>query len=310
MINWFPTGRLTTNCVPNLRLFPFDTQTCDIDLECWTYFASLIQIVPDKAGIAFRQINSHWTENSQWQIIGNATVSGNRKSFGGNGCYSFITYQLTMKRKPLFEIINVVLPSMIIGASETVVFYLPCDDPTRVQISVTCLLAYTVFQSMIMKSIPKSIGSVPLLSLFIDLQMAYIGLIAIIGDAVIFSIVNSDFHHQAPSPALIKIASIVGKRLGLKSRKMSRNVVADMVDQILDMSLDDDTKRMKEIIEQWRRFTAKKLLDKQWLFIGQVLQRIILLVYTALFLITPLAIIAASYLITIEPMSGNRNVDC
>ena len=309
-ITWFPTGRLTTVCKIYLRLFPFDTQICDLHIESWTYQTHQMELIPPKHP-AFLRLRRGFIENSIWTIVSNDTIHG-RKKWSDDFCFTFVVFRLVLKRKPLYQIIYIVLPSMIIGASETVVFYLPYDDTTRVEISVTCLLAYVVFQSMIIQSIPKSIGSIPLLSLFIDLQMAYIGLIAIIGDAIVFSIINCDFHSGPPSPKLMEIVVSVGRRLGFKSNFIQRKLVIDVIEDTFEVQSveDSDFISMKKIIDHWRRFTAKKLLKKQWQFIGQVLQRIILIIYSTLVISTPIAMLVASYVLTEEYELRNHESDC
>ena len=310
LVSWFPTGRLTTQCDLNLRFFPFDTQICDLHLESWTYPVEELEIIPADNETAFWPVKKGWVENSVWMIAGNATITG-RQKWPDGWCYPFIIYRLILKRKPLYEIIYIILPSLIIGAAETVVFFLPCDDPTRVQISVTCLLAYTFFQSIIIKSIPKSIDSVPLLSLFIDLQMVYISLIAIIGDAIVFSITNSNFHPEAPSRKLIKIALSLGRSLGIKKKHISRNLTLDVFGQdFKNMSLDSDTKLIKETLEHWRCYTSKKMIKKEWLFIGQVVQRLLFIIYSILYISTPMILLITSYVLDEDHHLKNYDTDC
>ena len=307
LISWFPTGHLTTQCELNLRLFPFDTQICDLRLETWMYTVKEMKIISSSQS-AFSQVETDWFENSVWTIVGNSTITGRQKWSDGL-CYSFIIYRMVLKRKPLYDIIYIILPSMLIGAAEIIVFFLPCNDTTRVEISVTCLLAYAIFQSMIIKSIPKAIDSVPLLSLFIDLQMAYIGLIAIIGDAFVFSIINSHFHSSPPSPKLMGIAISIGGRLGLRSKFLSKKVINVSIDHS-EMVLDEDLIVMKQVFDQWRRFLAKKLLDKQWLFIGQVVQRLLFIIYSILYISTPVILIITSYALDDEQHLRNYDSDC
>ena len=287
--------------------FQFDTQICDLHLESWKYSTKFLELLSTETS-AFLKVENGWVENPVWTIVGNKTISGRHKIQSGT-CFSFIVYRMILKRKPLYEIIHIILPSTIIGIAETVVFFLPCDDTTRVEISVTCLLAYAVFQSMIMDRIPKAIDSVPLLSLFIDLQMAYIGLVAIIGDAIVFSIINYDFHSGPPSPKLLQISSNIGKVIGLKA---NFSVTTETTVNVMPVVLanDSDLSLLKSIFNHWQLFTAKKLCRKQWLFIGQVLQRIILIIYVTLNICTPIALILEAY--RIEDMSNLKTyeTDC
>ena len=301
-INWYPIGQLKTKCTPKLRLFPFDSQGCDLHFESWNYpdFEMNLFLVDENRQIpAFIISEGLWMENAHWEIIDNSTLFAMQRDVADGYCYSLIVYRLVMKRRPMFHVINMIVPSIIISGAEIAVFLLPCNDPTRVQISVTCLLAYTVFQSMIMQMVPQAIDSVPLMSLFIDLQMFYIGFIAVIGDAICFAISNSDFYRSPPSAKLLNTASRIGHFLGLTNHYITDKKLT-VFTNIKDVTLksfesEDDISILIEVVEKWRRFTMKKMLDKQWLFIAQVLQRINLLFYAFLFVFTPIIVIGTAY---------------
>ena len=79
---------------------------------------------------------------------------------------------------------NVIIPSMLITFAHLATFTLPLGEIEKVNISFTCLLAYSVFQLMVVGDMPRSSDHIPLLSIYIDLQMAYIAL----------SLVNNTFH--------------------------------------------------------------------------------------------------------------------
>ena len=317
-ISWYPTGRLQTKCLPNLRLFPFDTQVCNLRFESWGVPSSQINLIPAKerkGGVyAVTKIDSHWIENSQWTIVGNSTIAGRQSgSKTGRVCFSFVIYRIEIRRKPLYQMVNIILPSMIISAAETVALYLPCNDPTRAQISVTCLLAYTVFQSMIMQMVPKAIDSIPLMSLFINLQMFYICFIAILGDAIVYAICGSEFFSEPPSNRLLALAEKVGRSLHLKNRSLvgkrltSLNFVKD---KNPDIVLDPQILKMQETFDKWQKFTVKKLLDKQWLYIAQVLQRLLLIVYASLMIVTPVVLVAAAFAIGNEVEFQHYESNC
>ena len=291
-IFWNPMGAVKTKCLPNLHLFPFDTQICDIRFESWNYPNYEMNLFPNQTEqAAFIKFDEHWSENPQWLIVDNATISKRQKDPEGF-CFTFIVHRIIIKRKPLYQIITIILPCMIISATETVVFYLPCNDPTRVQISVTCLLAFTIFQSMIMQTVPRAIDSVPLVSLYIGLQMFYIGFIAIIGDAICFSILNSDFHREPPSEKLLNTFGKIGQSVGIPNHfHTCKTLELNLIKVINDA--DDEMVKIREIFDKWRDFTVKRKLDKQWLFIAQVLQRLILIVYATLIVFTPVAIMVA-----------------
>ena len=186
-MNYAPSGEIKVKCKLDLRLFPFDTQECSVKVESWSYDTSE-QVFID-AG--FHRVDRFWTENKQWEIISNRTQQEDEQFFDSSR-YSQLTFVLILKRRSLFYYVHVIVPGIIISVVELVTFVLPITDVVKIHISFTCLLAYSVFQAMIIGDMPKSSDSVPLLSLYIDLQMGYIAVIAILFEGIVFIVIGQN----------------------------------------------------------------------------------------------------------------------
>ena len=187
---------------------------------------------------------------------------------------------------------------MIVSGAEMVTFCLPYTDPTTVQISVTCLLAYTVFQALLMQNIPREIDSIPLVSLYIDLQMFYIGFIATLGTSLIMALLSFDFLTKVTSTNPFFTAVLrIGRTLGME---MKPNHV-----HIIDTSSKDTNNRctiwelqlLKSTFSKWKSRAEGMKMKRQMLFICKILQRLLFFIYFLLSLITPIVLIIISFVI-------------
>lgn len=62
-----------------------------------------------------------------------------------NQSYPNVTYYIVMKRRPLFYVFNMILPSILITIVGFLGFLIPPDSGEKVSMGVTTLLSMTVF---------------------------------------------------------------------------------------------------------------------------------------------------------------------
>ena len=67
-------------------------------------------------------------------------------------------------RKPLYYYINILLPAVMLMAVTLGVYWLPEDSGEKISLAITLLLAFSVFQIVIMSSTPVNSDAVPELS--------------------------------------------------------------------------------------------------------------------------------------------------
>ena len=96
-------------------------------------------------------------------------------------------FEMHLRRRSLYSVVNVLVPSLIIGIVEAIIFIMPVEEISKVEISFTCLLAYSVFQSTVNANLPRTSTEMPLITMYITLQMAYIAFMGIIGEGVVIT---------------------------------------------------------------------------------------------------------------------------
>jgi len=74
-----------------------------------------------------------------------------------------ITYTIVLRRKPMFFTYNLVFPCVLLMGIGILVFFLPPESGEKVSLSVTVLLAMTVYQLLIAETIPATSEVIPLI---------------------------------------------------------------------------------------------------------------------------------------------------
>ncbi|XP_060540667.1 acetylcholine receptor subunit epsilon isoform X2 [Pantherophis guttatus] len=120
-----------------------------------------------------------FTENGEWALIYRparrvlAPIAG----LEAPG-FSEIHYFLIIQRKPLFYIINIIVPCVLISSLVVLVYFLPAQaGGQKCTVSISVLLAQTVFLFLIAQKVPATSLSVPLIGKYLLFVMTVATLI-------------------------------------------------------------------------------------------------------------------------------------
>ncbi|VDD85698.1 unnamed protein product [Enterobius vermicularis] len=157
------------SCLLNLKYFPYDVQRCRMIFSSWTY---------DKAGIDYfphenmKTIgNKSFIENEGWGLL-KTLVQRVEKQF--TCCpvnYTLLYFDLFLRRKPLFYLINLIIPTSIITLIALVGFFTTSSASgmreEKVSLGITTLLSMSILMLMVSDQMPTTSTFIPLIGWFI-----------------------------------------------------------------------------------------------------------------------------------------------
>lgn len=119
-----------------------------------------------------------------------------------------IIFSLTLKRKALYTMLNVILPICLLAILDLFVFMLPCASGEKVGYAVTVFLAFAVFLTIIQSSLPANSDSVALFSLYLLVLTIDSTLITVIALMIVkCSLLDES---NSPVPAILVCLSNLG----------------------------------------------------------------------------------------------------
>ncbi|XP_073457419.1 5-hydroxytryptamine receptor 3A-like [Aquarana catesbeiana] len=151
VINNIPI-HITTACKLDVYYFPFDAVNCSMSFSSWLHTAQDINIsfarMPHES---HNIINTHVTEG-EWDLL--EVVRNYKESNEPDRIFGEITYNIILKRKPMFYVVNVIFPSAILMIMDTIGFFIPPESGERISFKITLLLGYSVFLVIASETLP------------------------------------------------------------------------------------------------------------------------------------------------------------
>ena len=146
-------------CEIDITYYPFDEQMCSMKFGAWSYHTGKMNLTSHGEEVNL----DSYSINGEWEIY-NTDVIRNEFSYENNPNekFGFIDFQVFLRRRHTFYVLNVILPSIMTSVLLLSVFF--CTPGQKVQIGVVVLLSFRIFLLNVADDIPKTSDHIPLLS--------------------------------------------------------------------------------------------------------------------------------------------------
>ncbi|XP_068160564.1 acetylcholine receptor subunit delta-like isoform X2 [Antennarius striatus] len=199
---WLPPAIFSSSCSISVQYFPFDWQNCTLKFTSLTYNAKEIRMLLWEKTDENSTYTVEWiiidpagfTENGEWEIIHRPAKRNTYRHIPmESNKHQDITFYLIIKRKPLFYIVNVIIPCVLISFLASLVYYLPADSGEKMTLSISVLLAQSVFLLLISQRLPETSMSIPLIVKYLMFIMVLVTVV------VLNCVVVLNLHFRTPS---------------------------------------------------------------------------------------------------------------
>ncbi|KAL3097542.1 hypothetical protein niasHS_003990 [Heterodera schachtii] len=187
----------TVTCRLNIRYFPYDQQNCTLTISSWTNSKSALDYYADE------KVNlASFIPNEEWEVASFRIFRHEYKYACCPEPWVILEASIVLRRKPLYYVINLIIPTSIITLVAITGFFTPAstaDDRTeKINLGITTLLAMSILMLMVSDQMPTTSEFVPLIAWF------YLSIIIIISigtflTSVILSVQSRRQYGQLPS---------------------------------------------------------------------------------------------------------------
>jgi hypothetical protein len=188
-----------TTCDLDMTYYPFDVQSCSIELMIAgsTIFWFELELN------VYSQSSEEDASHGSWQLL-NKSITAHTIEPGK------FHINLVFERKPLFLLINILLPIIVLALLTPVVFILPKKSGERVGYAITMLLAISVYMTIVSDNLPKNSQPMPLISIMIFIWYILDAMI------VLIVIINTKIHtmpNDMPLSCCARIFVIITQKI-------------------------------------------------------------------------------------------------
>lgn len=187
--------------------------------------------------------------NPSWEITDTAW-SENRDSYE-----SSIVFTIKLKRKPLFVMISIFLPVLLLCILNLFTFQLPCSGGEKSGFAVTIFLSFAVLLTIVTATMPENSEYVALFSLY----MVFLTFLStVIAMVVLLENTATSFNETKPIPGWLMRLSSMGRRLSFSKgccvKSKTRNKV-DVVneEEVAEKDIEmEDKANSDKYIQTWQ----------------------------------------------------------
>uniref|UniRef100_A0AC35GE19 Uncharacterized protein n=1 Tax=Panagrolaimus sp. PS1159 TaxID=55785 RepID=A0AC35GE19_9BILA len=193
--------KFITTCRLNIRYFPYDQQKCTLIISSWTSDKSAIDYEPE-----FDKVNlDNFIPNEEWVVVSFTVKRIEQKFVCCPDPWVLLEATLVVRRKPLYYIVNLVIPTSVITLVAVTGFFTPASTSNerreKLSLGIDSLLAHSLLLMMVSEQMPTTSDYVPLFGLF------YLSIIVIIFIGTLFTAFILNIHlqktHNKPIPPLV-----------------------------------------------------------------------------------------------------------
>ncbi|XP_069137242.1 neuronal acetylcholine receptor subunit alpha-9-like [Argopecten irradians] len=208
----FPTV-ITSLCQVDVTYFPFDTQTCALTFGSWAYHGLQLNITNKSVSGDL----TSFVSNVEWDV---KAINIIRHVIYYGCCpepYPDVTFYLVLDRKPLFYLLNLMFPCMLITSVACLGFLLPPDSGEKVSLEITVLLSLAVFLLVVSETLPPSSETFPYIGVYFLCAMLLVSVSCLM--TVIVLNLHYKGNHGKEVPKIIRqiFFGILGKLVMVKA---------------------------------------------------------------------------------------------
>ncbi|CAM1313573.1 Uncharacterised protein r2_g2412 [Pycnogonum litorale] len=189
IVFWPPPTKFRSTCPVDVTYFPFDDQKCILKLGSWTYDGLQVNVENSSSTADL----TNYIPNGEWELLSTRLVKNEVYYSCCTEPYGDVTLTITIRRKTLYYMHNVVAPCMMMSILTLLVFWLPPDSGEKIALGITVLLAFSVFMLAIAEKMPETSESIPLVGIYLTAVMTITSI------SVVMTVVVLNIHYCGPS---------------------------------------------------------------------------------------------------------------
>lgn len=190
LVRWQYQTLSKSFCAIDIMNFPFDEQTCSINIRSSARDINMLRIIK-------RNAKAKVMENikTEWFIV-NSSVEETTIIVAKNSDfieYTVLKFSLKLRRVTTYYFTKIIFPFTIIASITLFTFWLAPDSGEKLTLDVTILLSLVFYLQMISEYVPRGFSKIPVLTLFTLTNFSLVFL------SCVFTVMVLRLYYKSPS---------------------------------------------------------------------------------------------------------------
>ena len=266
LVIWTPGDIFKTRCNADISQYPFDEQECYLSFTPWGYLPEEIvfNLADNDNPFPF------YVDNGMWILKNSRSLSYTQNSV------NLVNFYYTFQRRSQFFIVNVLLPILVLGFINCLVFVIPTESGERIGYSMTVSLSFAVFLSLVGDNVPKTSEHMARLTYYL---FSVFAMSAVIMIATIFNIRLYNRDPEIPIPDRYKTFVAI---LKYRSKRTSKVVPEHRTDVNIVNPPGDEVKENDENCGHTVETSEK---ETTWIEVSKCLDTVFAIVFFVIFIV-------------------------
>ncbi|XP_011865912.1 PREDICTED: acetylcholine receptor subunit alpha-L1-like [Vollenhovia emeryi] len=207
---WVPPSQFVGLCELDFRLWPFDTQVCNMTFGSWTYHGEQIDM---QLSETVENTERMYVKNAEWKLL---DMSKSRESVMYACCaepYINLNFKMTLKRNSALYCSILLMPAAAIVFLVLVTFWLPPQSETKISVAACTILIIAVFLGFLGLKVPLT--ATPPLIVYFYSGCLCLETISLILSIIVINMAKRVYCKPLPRNIRLCLLSWPGKLLGL-----------------------------------------------------------------------------------------------
>lgn len=148
----------------DLHKFPFDIHSCNMTLQSSAYsIEELIVLTFADSDWVTHESKQTFQAQGEWELLSINMVKSNISVGYEWDMKDQLIYQITIKRRPLLYVINIILPVFFFLVLDLMSFFIDASGTDKLSFKVTLLLSISVLLLILNDTLASTADKIPLI---------------------------------------------------------------------------------------------------------------------------------------------------
>ncbi|KAK7918838.1 hypothetical protein WMY93_010122, partial [Mugilogobius chulae] len=157
--------KIISSCKMDMHKFPFDTQQCNLTLGSALHTVEEVRMRPSLNSSRVTEFTRELLRTQgEWEFV-NLSVDNYNFTYSDQ-TWETLVYTVTVKRRPLLHVINLLIPIMFFLVLDLASFFISDHRGEKLGFKVTVLLAISVLLLILNEILPSTSDDTPLIATY------------------------------------------------------------------------------------------------------------------------------------------------